>query len=109
VNATVVIRHLLEEPEDPKLDTNLDLPDLEHYAGPVEFDTNVRDILEYARQLKKQAEEAGALQMFQKSRYSAMDIDRAILTIAVQKYNEEMVAPSLIAKSLRKHMHHVWD
>lgn len=109
MNALVVIRHLLEEPEDEPLDTNLDLPNLSHYAGPVEFDTNVRDILDYARQLKKQAEEAGALAMFQKSRYSAVDIDRAFLTVAVQKYNEEMVAPSLIAKALRKHMHHIWD
>ena len=101
-----LVKRLIEEPED-QLNTNLDLPDLGHYTGPVEFDTNIRHVIDYARQLKQQAQEAGAYGML--AGYSAVDIDRAFLTVAVQKYNEEMVQPARAAKMLRRHMHSIWD
>lgn len=109
MDARGVVRHLIEEPEDPPPDLNVDIPNIGHYAGPVEFDQHVRDILDYARSLKKQAEEAGAFAMFRVRSFRPMDIDRAFLTIAVEKYNEEMVQPAKIAKILRREMHSIWD
>jgi hypothetical protein len=113
VSAIHVIRHLLEEPEDEPLGIN----PLEPYIGPVQFDQNVRDIIEYARSLKKEAEEANVMDMMRKftdtrngkPMFSEMDLDRAILTIAVEKYNEELVMPVRAAKVMRKHMHSIWD
>lgn len=94
------------------MDTSLDLPDLGHYTAPVAFDQNVRDILEHARRIKEEAERGGALNVIRKfyagSKTLEMDIDRAILTIAVEQYNSEMVAPAKIAKKLKALMHSVW-
>ncbi len=113
MRGNVVVRHLLEEPEDEPLGIN----PLEPYVGPIQFDQNVRDIVEYARSLRQQAEQAGVMAMVRKFKdtrtgkpmFSEMDLDRAILTIAVEKYNEELVMPSRAAKVLRRHMSAIWD
>lgn len=102
MDAIGVIGHLLEEPQDDPLG----LDPLEPYVGPLQFDNNVKDILEYARQLKEQAQQAGVDTV---AGYNPVDIDRAFLIVAVQKYNEKFIVPQKVAKLLRKTMHFIWD
>lgn len=102
MSATHVIRRLLEEQDDPA-----DFGALEPYLGPVEFDNNVKDILNHARLLKEQAEQAGALAHVLRA-YKPLDVDRAFLTIAVEQYNDELRAPGQIARRLKREMHSIW-
>lgn len=109
MNAVRVIRHLLEEPEDDPMDV------LEPYVGPLEFDKNIRDIIEHARNLKEQARQAGALALMLRPRAGSIvspemvDVDRAFLMIAVEQYNDEFRQPARIAQRLKREMHSIWD
>ena len=110
MSATRVIQHLLEEPDDEPLGMN----PLEPYVGPVEFNSNIKDIIEHARMLKQQATEAGALATLQHTNSSgrpplSVDIDRAFLLIAVEQYNDEFRMPEIYARRLKREMHSIWD
>ena len=87
---------------------------LEPYVGPVEFNSNIKDIIEHARMLKQQATEAGALATLQHTNTSgrpplSVDIDRAFLLIAVEQYNDEFRMPEIYARRLKREMHSIWD
>lgn len=91
----------------------MDIGPLERYTGPVEFNQNVRDILDHALFLKQQAEQAGALQSLvtmygTNKQFSTRDIDRAFLILAIQDFEDEPV-PEKIAQRLRRLMHSVWS
>ena len=102
MSATHVIRQLLEEQDDPA-----DFGALEPYLGPLEFDNNIKDILDHARLLKEQAEQAGALAHVLRA-YKPLDVDRAFLAIAVEQYNDELRAPGQIVRRLKREMHSIW-
>jgi dTDP-4-amino-4,6-dideoxygalactose transaminase len=104
MSAEHIVRRLIEEPEDDPLG----IGPLERYTGPVEFNTNIKDVVEHAQFLKQQAEQAGALALLTQ-KYKMLDIDRAFLTIAVEQYNEELVAPRKIAQILNREMHSIWS
>ena len=108
MSATHVIRQLLEEQDDPA-----DFGALEPYLGPIEFDNNIKDILDQARFLKQQAEEAGALNWLLHSNSSGRppspaDIDRAFLIIAIEHFQKELKMPSVYAQRLKREMHSIW-
>lgn len=110
MSAARVIRHLLEEPEDEPFG----LDPLKPYLGPLEFDANIKDIVEHARMLKEQAAQAGALAVLQHTNSSGrpplpVDIDRAFLLIAVEQYGNEFRMPQIYAKRLKREMHSIWD
>lgn len=102
MDATSVIRHLLETPDDAPFD----IGPLERYTGPIEFDNNIKDIVDRARALKQQAEQAGVLKLL--ANYKPHDIDSAFLVIAVEQANSELLAPAKIARLLKREMHSVW-
>ena len=108
MSATGVVRQLLEQDEPFGVDP------LAPYTGPIEFNENIKHIIEHARMLKEQAEEAGALRVLQHAHSSgkppsAVDIDRAFLMIAVEQFNLEMKAPGKLARILKREMHSIWD
>ena len=101
---------LLEEPEaDP-----LGIGPLDRYTGPVEFNNNIKDIIEHAHYLKHQAAQAGALNLLLRpnsigSVPNPADIDRAFLLIAVEHYDDELRMPGIYAQRLKREMHSIWD
>jgi len=110
MSADGIVRHLLEEPES----NPLDIPELDRYTGPLEFDQNIRDIIEHAKMLKQQAEQAGALNLIMRpnaigSAPKQVDIDRAFLIIAVEQYDDEFKMPEVYARRLKREMHSIWD
>ena len=112
MSAARIIRHLLEE---PNADDPLGLGPLDRYTGPVQFNQDVKDILEHAQFLKQQAEQAGALALIMrpntltKQEYSAKDIHRAFLLLACrQLLEQEEIRPRKIAQVLEREMHSIW-
>jgi len=104
MSADRVLRQLLET-DDP--DGPLGMNPLEPYVGPIEFNNNIKDIIEHARYLKQQAEQAGAVDLL--TRYQPVDIDRAFLMIAVEQYDDELKMPGVVARILKRTMHSIWD
>lgn len=104
MDAHRVLARLLEEPDnDP-----LDIGSLEQYAGPLAFNTDIKDILDHALFLKSQAEQAGALNPTVIGNFSPAVLHRAFLRLA----SEELVGEhqvDLAIKRLRRAMHSVWD
>ena len=110
MDASSVIRHLLETPDDDPLD----IGPLDRYTGPVEFNNSVKDIIDHARMLKQQAEQAGALAALQHINSSGrpplpVDVDRAFLMLAVEQYADEFKQPARYARWLKREMHSIWD
>lgn len=98
-----------EQDNDP-----LGIGPLEQYLGPVAFNNHVKDILDHARFLKEQAEEAGALQTLMHTNSSGRppspdDIDKAFLLIAVEHFKDTLRMPTIYAQRLKREMHSIWD
>jgi hypothetical protein len=103
MRATSVIRHLLEEPDDEPLGMN----PLEPYVGPVEFNHDVKAILDHALLLKQQAEQAGALNPAIIGDANSQDVHRALLLIACEDFLDDRWVDRTI-KRLKREMHSVW-
>lgn len=103
MSAAVIVRHLLEGTEDDPLG----IGPLDHYAGPIEFDTDVKDILEHARFLKSQAEQAGALNPHVVGDINSHNLNRAFLRLACEELDDEQQV-DLAIKRLRRAMHSMW-
>jgi hypothetical protein len=111
MSAGRIVRHLLEEPEDDPLG----IGPLDHYTGPIEFNQDVKDILEHAQFLQQQAEQAGAMNVILRPNSlgtpgpSTKDIHRAFLLLACRQILEgEEVRPRKIAQVLEREMHSIW-
>lgn len=103
VNAIRIVRTLLEAPEgEPDAGT-----ELTRYAPEVAFSQNIRDILQHARFLRQQAEEAGALSPRVIGDFSPETLDRAFLQLACETLVGERRV-SIAVQRLKKHMHHIW-
>lgn len=99
-----MVARLLEEPDnDP-----LDIGSLEHYAGPLAFNTDVKDILDHALFLMSQAEQAGILNPDVIGDVSSRNLHRAFLRLACEELDDE-VQVDLAIKRLRRAMHDIWD
>jgi len=104
MSAAGIIRHLLEEPEDDPLG----IGPLDRYTGPVEFNTDVKDILDHALFLKSQAEQAGALNPNVIGDINTYNLNRAFLRLACEELDNEHQV-DLALKRLRRAMHSIWD
>jgi len=103
MSAERIVRRLLEEPDnDP-----LDIGPLERYTGPVEFNTDVKDILDHALFLKSQAEQAGALSPAVIGDVSSAVLNRPLLRIACEELDDEVLVDRTI-KRLRRACHSIW-
>lgn len=103
MDAHRVMARLLEEPDnDP-----LDIGSLEQYAGPLAFNTDVKDILDHALFLKSQAEQAGALNPTVIGNLAPRDLHRAFLRLACEELDDEYQV-DLAVKRLRRAMHAIW-
>lgn len=104
MNAKSTIRLLREAQEnDP-----LDIGPLDRYTGPIEFERDVRDILDQALFLKQQAENAGALNPGVIGNYPVKTIHRALLRIACEELDDEKQV-NVVTQRLRRVMHSLWD
>ena len=104
MDAKIAVSRLLESPEDDPLN----LGPLEQYTQPVEFNRDVRDILDHALFLKSQAEQAGALNMTEIGSIKSRDLHRAFLRLACEELDDEYQV-DLAVKRLRRAMNHIWQ
>lgn len=108
MSAVQIIRRLLEEQDnDP-----LEIGDLGPYLGPVEFNASIKDIIDHARFLKQQAQDAGALNTLMHTNSSGKpplpsDIDKAFLILAIEHSGLKM--PEIYARRLQREMHSIWS
>jgi hypothetical protein len=103
MSADRVVHRLIEEPEDDPLG----IGPLDQYAGPIEFNHDVKDILDHALFLKQQCEQAGALNPRVIGEFASSDLHRAFLRLACEELDDE-VRVDLAVKRLRRHMHSIW-
>lgn len=81
--------------------------DIGPYLGPVEFTRDVRDILDHALFLKRQAEQAGALSPGIIGDVPGSVVNRAMLRLAVEELDNETMVDRTI-KRLNRVMHSIW-
>lgn len=109
---------MLLEQDNGQDDEQFDIGPLDHYTGPISFNTDIKEILDHAQFLKSQAEQADVLELVMSSNSlrgdnlasgpDIQDVHQALLIIACEEFLDNRRV-DVAYKRLKRLMGSTWD